>query len=253
MSDTKESRRPDGGELYSIADIAEALGVSRQAVYKRLRNDAAMKTKVDKHCIQVDNHRRYTVEALNLLKAAICADSCKPVDTENVNQLTENVNQLADLVNQLTTKVNQLTEAGETAEEAHRTEAEQLRASHAAQLAAIRQKHAEQLEQLRGDLKEATAERDALRILLDNTRAECERLREDCRQQLEAIRAEREQLRADLLGERQHSRETAEKLAQLADQAQRLQLAAMQPPAMLEDAEAQKKRPPLWARLFHKQ
>lgn len=246
MSDTKESRRPDGVELYSIADIAEALGVSRQAVYKRLRNDAAMKTKVDKHCIQVDNHRRYTVEALNLLKAAICADSCKPVDTENVNQL-------ANLVNQLTAKVNQLTEAGETAEEAHRTEAEQLRASHAAQLAAIRQRHAEQLEQLRGDLKETTAERDALRILLEDTRAECERLREDCRQQLEAIRAEREQLRADLTEERQHSRETAEKLAQLADQAQRLQLAAMQPPAMLEDAEAQKKRPTLWARLFHKQ
>lgn len=242
-----------GGELLSIPELASALGVSRQALYKRIKADAAVRELLEGFCKPVDSHRLYKVDSVNALKPYFCKDACKPVDAETVNQLTDFVNQLTNSVNQLTNQVNQLTAEKETAEEAHKRKLETLSAYHAAEFAGLKQQHAEQLEQLRDDLRQATAERDALRILLEDTRAECERLREDCRQQLEAIRAEREQLREDLAEERQHSRETAEKLAQLADQAQRLQLAAMQPPAMLEDAEAQKKRPTLWARLFHKQ
>lgn len=65
--------------------------------------------------------------------------------------------------------------------------------------------------------------------------------------EVERMQAQIISLQAQLDTERQHSRETADKLAQLADQSQRLQLASMQPPALLED---QQHKPTLWQRLF---
>lgn len=63
------------------------------------------------------------------------------------------------------------------------------------------------------------------------------------------VTAERDRLREELAQERQHSREREVMLAQIADQSQRLQLAQMQPPALLED---EKHKPSIWERLFGK-
>ncbi|MBQ1371625.1 MAG: hypothetical protein IIY70_01720, partial [Oscillospiraceae bacterium] len=147
-------------------------------------------------------------------------------------------------------------------------------------LAAERDALRDQLEGLRRDLTESraklealTEERDRLRGELDRAAATVDQLRQDHRQQLddlredhraelaavrrghaaeldriqEAHRQQLEALRAELTEERQHSRDTAERLAQLADQAQRLQLAQMQPPAQIPE-----RKPSLWARLFGK-
>ena len=66
--------------------------------------------------------------------------------------------------------------------------------------------------------------------------------------EVQRLTAELDQLRHDLNEERQHSHAQSDTLAQLADQAQRLQLAQMQPPALLDQ------KPPrsLWQRIFGK-
>ena len=69
-----------------------------------------------------------------------------------------------------------------------------------------------------------------------------------------------EQLQSELAIERQHNREVtdnltqlSDKFAQLADQAQRLQLIQMQPPAMsVPDEEPPKQKPSFWKRIFGK-
>lgn len=126
----------------------------------------------------------------------------------------------------------------------------------------------EELHRLRQEVESLTADRDRLRDQLDQLRqdhreeldriqaghaAELDRLRTDHRQQLDDLRAQLEEVKHDLTEERQHSRDTAERLAQLADQAQRLQLAQMQPPAALpEEITPQDKPPTLWQRIFGK-
>lgn len=105
----------------------------------------------------------------------------------------------------------------------------------------------DQLDQLRQD------HREELDRIQAGHAAELDRLRTDHRQQLDDLRAQLEEVKHDLTEERQHSRDTAERLAQLADQAQRLQLAQMQPPAALpEDITPQDKPPTLWQRIFGK-
>lgn len=79
--------------------------------------------------------------------------------------------------------------------------------------------------------------------------AEVERIRADHKAELDRMRAELEDAKRELAEERQHSRDQSDQLATLADQAQKLQLAAMQPPALLED---QQSKPTLWQRLFKK-
>lgn len=102
---------------------------------------------------------------------------------------------------------------------------EQLREDHREELAAVRREHA----------------------------AELDRMKEQHRQQLDDLRQQLEQLRQDLTEERQHSRAQSDTLAQLADQAQRLQLAQMQPPAALpEEITPQDKPPTFWQRIFGK-
>ena len=107
----------------------------------------------------------------------------------------------------------------------------------------------DQLDQLRQD------HREELDRIQAGHAAELDRLRTDHRQQLDDLRAQLEEVKHDLTEERQHSRDTAERLAQLADQAQRLQLAQMQPPATLPEdltERPQEKPPTLWQRLFGK-
>lgn len=121
------------------------------------------------------------------------------------------------------------------------------------QLRQIQADHAGQLERMQGRFaEELTALTDRLNA---DHRQELDRLREDHRQQLDDLRAQLDQLRQDLTEERQHGRATADTLAQLADQAQRLQLAQMQPPAALPEdltERPQEKPPTLWQRLFGK-
>ena len=61
------------------------------------------------------------------------------------------------------------------------------------------------------------------------------------------------QLQSELAIERQHNHELSDKLAQLADQAQQLQLIQMQPPALpVPDEEPPKKKTSFWKRIFGK-
>ena len=85
----------------------------------------------------------------------------------------------------------------------------------------------------------------------------CNATTPDSSGELDAIRAELDDLRRELSTEREHSRATAEKLAQLTDQAQQLQAAQIQrasAPLPIESADDQTEdtRPSLWARIFGK-
>ena len=140
-----------------------------------------------------------------------------------------------------------------------------------------------ELDAIRAELDRVTDERDQLRQRLDDqsadhaaqleriqTAAAAERreLTAGHRQELDAIRAdhaaqldrllqELDELRRELSTEREHSRATSEKLAQLTDQAQQLQAAQIQrasAPLPIESADDQTEdaRPSLWARIFGK-
>lgn len=98
-----------------------------------------------------------------------------------------------------------------------------------------------QIDDLRGQLDQANADKHFLREQLEH-------LQTDHAEQLRQMQATIDRLTDQLDQERQHSREQSDKLAQLADQAQRLQLAAMQQPPAIEDAQA--KPPSFWQRLF---
>jgi DNA repair exonuclease SbcCD ATPase subunit len=209
---------------------------------------------------------------------AVYVNQCQPeVDrlTTEVNRLTNEVDterqKHAETRDRLTTEVDTLTrERGQLRQQLEDVTADRDK------LAAERDALRDQLEGLRRDLTESraklealTEERDRLRGELDRAAATVDQLRQDHRaelaavrrghaaeldriqeahrQQLDDMRAQLEALRAELTEERQHSRDTAERLAQLADQAQRLQLAQMQPPAQIPE-----RKPSLWARLFGK-
>lgn len=114
------------------------------------------------------------------------------------------------------------------------------------------------------------AEPESLKSILDTMQvthaAEIQRLDDAHRQEIQRLQAELDRLHADLTDtrtalevERQHSRETADKLAQLTQNAQTLQLAAMQPQAIetaeppQDTTEATPEKPPsFWKRLFGK-
>lgn len=111
---------------------------------------------------------------------------------------------------------------------------------------------------------------ESLNSILDTMQAahaaEIQRLDDAHRQEIQRLQAELDRLHADLTDtraalevERQHSRETADKLAQLTQNAQTLQLAAMQPQAIetaeppQDTTEATPEKPPsFWKRIFGK-
>ena len=129
-----------------------------------------------------------------------------------------------------------------------------------------------ELDAIRAELDRVTAERDQLRQRLDDQSvghaAQLERIQTAAaeerrelnaghRQELDRLRQELDDLRRELSTEREHSRATAEKLAQLTDQAQQLQAAQIQrasAPLPIESADDQTEdtRPSLWARIFGK-
>lgn len=242
-------------KLYSLAEVAKICEVSRQAVYKRLNSDNRLTTEVDR-LTQSDGRRRlFTADAVEVLKQAFSKSGTAPA---SVNQTTTEVDRLTKPVDtELTTKVDTLTTEVDrlTQERDHlRQQLEDVTADRDAlrdQLRQIQADHAGQLERMQGRFaEELTALTDRLNA---DHRQELDRLRTDHRQQLDDLRAQLEEVKHDLTEERQHSRDTAERLAQLADQAQRLQLAQMQPPAALpEEITPQDKPPALWKRIFGK-
>lgn len=128
-----------------------------------------------------------------------------------------------------------------------------------------------ELDAIRAELDRVTAERDQLRQRLDDQSArhaeqleriqtaaaeERRELNAGHRQELDRLRQELDDLRRELSTEREHSRATAEKLAQLTDQAQQLQAAQIQrasaPLLEATDDQTEDARPSLWARIFGK-
>ena len=231
-------------ETYTLTDLARFCGVSRQAVYKRLRTDEQLRTEVDTHTVNQDGKKVYTVDALEVLKQAIQATNCKPeckpeckpdaskltqqVDTERKKHETERKT--------LTTEIDTLT-----------AERDRLR-DQLYDAAADRETLITQMNQYRQDFIDTKAEHwQQLNQLRQDHKEEVQRIQALYREQLDNLTEERDKLRQDLTEERQHNRDQSEKLAQLADQAQRLQLAQMQPPALLED---QQHKPTLWQRIF---
>ena len=76
-------------------------------------------------------------------------------------------------------------------------------------------------------------------------------------EQIRQLQSENQRLQSELAIERQHNREVtdnltqlSDKFAQLADQAQQLQLIQMQPPALPVDEETPKQKPSFWKRIF---
>ena len=273
-------------KLYSLAEVAKICEVSRQAVYKRLHNDNQLTEQVDR-LTQSDGRRRlFTPDAVEVLKQVFSKSGTAP---ESGNQLTTEVDRLTkqvdtDLttkVDALTKEVDRLTTEIDTERQKHETERKELTTKvdtltaerdrlrdQLDDAAADRKTLIRQVNQMRGEITGHAAEVKRLVDQLDQLRqdhreeldrnqaghaAELDRLREDHRQRLDDLRAQLEEVKRDLTEERQHSRDTAERLAQLADQAQRLQLAQMQPPAALpEEITPQDKPPTLWQRIFGK-
>lgn len=102
-----------------------------------------------------------------------------------------------------------------------------------------------QIDDLRQQLDQANTDRAFLREQLEH-------LRTDHADQLRQMQSIIDRLTDQLDQERQHSREQSDRLAQLADQAQRLQLAAMnsRPLDQITDQQTQEKPLTFWQRLF---
>lgn len=222
-------------EAYTLKDIAAILGVSRQALYKRLRADDQLRNEVDSTCVNQNGKKVYTVDTLEALKQALSVETCKPECKPDVNQLTAEVDRLTREVDRLTRQVDTLKKERDKAiDELKSVGIESLsfkrRVNQLTQVVDTeRQNHAEARETV-----------STLQKIIDTMTAAHTA-------EVQRLTAELDQLRHDLNEERQHSRAQSDTLAQLADQAQRLQLAQMQPPALLDQ-----KPPNLWQRIFGK-
>lgn len=75
-------------EGKTAAAIAAEIGVSRQAVYKRLKNDNRLSTELTKFTFTVHKSVYYTEEGEKLIKAAFAGDSIN----QNVNRVNQSVN-----------------------------------------------------------------------------------------------------------------------------------------------------------------
>ena len=141
--------------------------------------------------------------------------------TADRETLIKQVNQMRGEITGHAAEVKRLVDQLDQLRQDHREELDRIQAGHAAELDRLREDHRQRLDDLRRDLTESRAQLD--------------------------------KLRQELTEERQHSRAQSDTLAQLADQAQRLQLAQMQPPAALpEEITPQDKPLTLWQRIFGK-
>lgn len=87
-------------EGKTAAAIAAEIGVSRQAVYKRLKNDNRLSTELTKFTFTVHKSVYYTEEGEKLIKAAFAGDSVNQNVNQSVNHVNQNDNQNVNHVNQ---------------------------------------------------------------------------------------------------------------------------------------------------------
>lgn len=177
--------------MKSIKEISEEIGVSKQAVFKKIKREP-LSTSLQGLTTTVDGRLMVSVDGELLIKQAFSSNDRQPTGNQIVNQ-----------VDGASTKtINQFT----------------------------------------GEL----AENDAVLSVL---KATIETLQGQLRSKDEQIQS----LTSELAKEREHSREVSDKLAVLADQSQKLQLAQMQPQlggGTIEEAPAEKKT--VWQRFFGK-
>ena len=263
MTETTGSRQPDG---KTLREIAEEIGVDKTTVFRFVKSAgiAAMQRPAT---LQRNAAQRFDATAETAIKQHFAQTLQRSATLRNVATATP-CNADAIPCNDAAQYLATLERALEDARDDHRGELDRIRADHAAALDAIEQKHSAELDDLRQQLEQLRRVCDRLRQERDDGRQDCEQLRDDLRQAaaerdalrilLEKAETTAEQLRRDVTEERQRCGELSNQLAQLAadahrltDQAQRLQLAAMQPPAMIGDGStAAQQRPSLWARLF---
>lgn len=166
----------------TIKQIADEIGVSKQAVHQK-RKSKALSTTLQPFTSTVDGVVYISVDGINLLKQAFQSNSCKRVDDNIPSTLTTSVDGHVDGENQLYTLL---------------------------------------------------------------------------KKELEYKNKQIETLQSQLEAERIHSREQTDKIVQLADQAQRLQLAQMKPSQNIEsgkdnDSEnTENKKSSIFVRFFKK-
>lgn len=179
----------------TIKEIAEEIGVSKQAIFKRMKREP-LSTSLQGLTTTVDGRLMVSVDGEKLIKQAFMKGEVSTTD----NQLTTTVDGLVDgLVDGSSTK-----------------------------------------------LEEKSAEVDGQNALYEILKME-----------LQAKNEQIDALQTELTKERQHSKELAERIAVLADQAQKLQLAQMNPQIPAEQNQEAEKEPepetikkPWWKSLF---
>ena len=93
-------------EVYlSVAEFAEAAGVSKQAVYKRLNKDLLS------FCKEVNGTRKISAGAIELFKGNIQVDqqTTETTDTRNPSFLMEQIKEKDNLIHQQRTEIEELT------------------------------------------------------------------------------------------------------------------------------------------------
>jgi chromosome segregation ATPase len=89
-------------EGKTAAAIAAEIGVSRQAVYKRLKVDNSLSTKLTRFTFTVHNTVYYTEDGERLIKSAFSEHDVN----QTVNRVNQNVNQTVNRVNQSVNQVD---------------------------------------------------------------------------------------------------------------------------------------------------
>ena len=218
--------------MKTLKQIADEIGVPKQQVYRYVRAECINEVHheaLEAH--QSKSVKYYDESAENTIKAYF-QGRAQPIEVHH--EAVETHHDAHHDVHQNHDEVHH-----EAKPESLKSVIEAMQAGHAAEVKRL----VDQLDQLRQD------HREELDRIQAGHAAEVKRLEK----QIDDMRAQLEEVKHDLTEERQHSRDTAERLAQLADQAQRLQLAQMQPPAALpEEITPQDKPPTLWQRIFGK-
>lgn len=275
-ADTQSGTAP--GQWKTLREIADEIGTGKMNVYRYAR--AAGLEGVTLPGAGNGQKRFYDVTAQTAIKQHFESKTATTVTSEPLQKPLQKPGEPLQSNGQTATGCNG---SDDQLEELHRLrqEVESLTADRDAlrdqldDAAADRETLIRQVNQMRGEITGHAAEVKRLVDQLDQLRqdhreeldriqsghaAELDRLRENHRQRLDDLRrdltesrAQLDKLRQELTEERQHSRAQSDTLAQLADQAQRLQLAQMQPPAALpEEITPQDKPPTLWQRIFGK-
>lgn len=234
MQDTDSSSTGSDQRGKTLREIAADIGIDKSTVFRYVKAEGIQP--VASETLHKNGTQYYDATAEAAIKAHFVGKGTSNTTLHNTQSATLNATHATPEA--LHNDALQRTQ--------HLAEVEQLRSDHAEQLERMQERFTGELT---GLLDKLQARHDSE---LDRIRADHAAEVEQIRQQLQAKDRLIEQLQQQLAEERQHSREQSEKLAQLADQAQQLQLAqiaAQQAPALLDEQE-QKKKPPFWRRLF---